>query len=92
MDISDYKTDTPVAFQFFKRYICSDFLYPIGDEYLIFPGINFSSIKIMVCDKDLNNEDFEYLIIIKNNSTDPLNVVKLLYGYLLLTAEFYKKG
>ena len=45
----------------------------------------------MVCDKDLNNEDFEYLIIIKNNSTDRLNVVKLLYGYLLLTAELKKR-
>lgn len=91
MDISDYRTDTPVTFQFFKRYICSDYLYPIGDEYLIFPGINYSSVKIMVCDEDLNNENYEYLLIVKNNSTDVLNVVKLLYGYLLLTVEVIEK-
>lgn len=89
MDISEYRVDTPVIFQFFKRYICSDILYPIGDEYLIFPGINFSSIKLMVCDEDLNNEDYEYLMIIRNNSNDETNVVKLLYGYLLLIVEFY---
>lgn len=91
MDISDYRIDTPVTFQFFKRYICSDFLYPIGDEYLIFSGINYSSVKIMVCDEDLNNENYEYLLIVRNNSTDILNVVKLLYGYLLLNVEVVEK-
>lgn len=91
IDISEYKSNVPIILQFFKKYICSNYLYPIGDEYSIFPGINFSSIRIMICDKDLNNGEFEYLIKAKNNSTVELDIVKLLYGYLLLIIESSKE-
>lgn len=90
IDISGYRTDIPITFQFFKRYACSDYLYPIGGEYLFFPGINFSSIKIMMCDKDLSNGEVKYLIKIKNNSTEELDIVRVLDGYLLLIVESSK--
>lgn len=87
IDVSEYRSSLPIIFQFYKKYICSNYLYPIGGEYSIFPGINFSSIRIMICDKDLGKVEYKYLIKAKNNSTDTVDIVKLLDGYLLLTIE-----
>lgn len=87
IDVSEYRSSLPINFQFYKKYICSDYLYPIGDEYSIFPGINFSSIRIMICDKDLSDGEYKYLVKAKNNSTDTIDIVRLLDGYLLLIVE-----
>lgn len=45
----------------------------------------------MMCDKDLSNGEVKYLIKIKNNSTEELDIVRVLDGYLLLIVESSKE-
>lgn len=92
LDISNYRVDTPIVFNLYKRYKCfSDFLQ-IGASYLAFPGIAFSSLKFTICDKDLINEDVEYFVEIKNNSAFVEDTVKVSDVYLAVIFESNLEG
>lgn len=91
LDISNYRIDTPIVFNLYKRYkFFPDFL--LVDSYLAFPGINFSSLKFIVCDKDLINKDVEYLVEIENNSTFIEDIVKVSDVYLAVIFKNNLKG
>lgn len=82
LDISNYRVDIPIVFNLYKRYKCSLNYLQVGDSYLAFPGINFSSLKFTICDKDLINDDIEYFVEVKNNSIFVEDTVKILDVYL----------
>lgn len=92
LDISNYRVDTPIVFNLYKRYKCFSDFSQIGNSYLAFPGIAFSSLKFTICDKDLINEDVEYFVEIKNNSTFVGDTVKILDSYLAVIFKSNLEG
>ena len=82
LDISNYRVNTPIVFNLYKRYKFSFNFLPVGDSYLAFPGVNFSSLKFIICDKDLINGDVEYFVEVKNNSAFVEDTIKILDSYL----------
>ena len=82
LDISNYRVNTPIVFNLYKRYKFSFDFLQVGDSYLAFPGVNFSSLKFIICDKDLINGDVEYFVEVKNNSAFVEDTIKILDSYL----------
>ena len=87
LDISNYRVATPIVFKLYKRYKDFPNFLQVGNSYLAYPGISFSSLKFTICDKDIINKDVEYFVEIKNNSTFVEDIVKVSEVYLAVIFE-----
>lgn len=82
LDISNYRVVTPIVFKLYKRYKYSLNFSQVGNSYLAYSGISFTSLKFTICDKDIINKDVEYFVEVENNSTFVEDTVKILDSYL----------
>lgn len=82
LDISNYRVNIPIVFNLYKRYKDFSNFSQVGNSYLAFPGISFSSLKFTICDKDIMNKEVEYFVEVKNNSTFVEDTIKVLDSYL----------
>lgn len=92
LDISNYRVNIPVEFNLYKRYKGFSNFSQVGTSYLAFPGINFSSLKFTICDKDIINKDVEYFVEVRNNSTFVEDIVKVSDVYLAVIFESNLEG
>lgn len=92
LDISYYRVGNPIVFNLYKRYREFSNFIQVGSSYLAFPGVNFISLKFIICDKNIINEDVEYFVEVENNSAFTEDIVKVSDVYLALIFKNNFKG